>query len=47
MANECAAVFLRISGAMCLLTFNFASSRTKCFLAFTQKYLAQFRVSIL
>ena len=29
---------LRISGAMCSLTFNFASARIKCFLAFTQKY---------
>ena len=41
------AVFLRISGAICLLTFNFASARTKCFLAFTRKYLLQFRVSML
>ena len=36
-----------ISGAMCLLTFNFASARIKCVLAFTRKYLPQFRVSIL
>ena len=34
-------------GAMCLLKFNFASARVKCFLAFTRKYLPQFRVSIL
>ena len=44
---HCAAGFLRISGAMCSLTFNFASARIKCFLAFTRKYLPQFRVSIL
>ena len=36
----------RISGAMCSLTCNFASARVKCFLAFTQKYLPQFLVSI-
>ena len=28
-------------------TFNFASARIKCYLAFTQKYLQQFCVSIL
>ena len=45
---NCAAGFLRISGAMCSLTFNFASARIKCFLAFTRKYLPQsVRVSIL
>ena len=44
---NCAAGFLRISGAMCSLIFNFASARIKCFLAFTRKYLPQFRVSIL
>ena len=44
---HCAAGFLRISGAMCLLKFNFASARVKCFLAFTRKYLPQSRVSIL
>ena len=38
---HCAAGFLRISGAMCSLTFNFASARIKCFLAFTRKYLPQ------
>ena len=43
---HCAAGFLRISGAMCSLTCNFASARVKCFLAFTQKYLPQFLVSI-
>ena len=32
---------------MCSLTFNFASARTKCFLASTRKYLPQFHVSIL
>ena len=42
---HCAAGFLRICGAMCSLTFNFASARIKCFLAFTRKYLPQFRVS--
>ena len=44
---HCAAGFLRISGAMCLLKFDFASARVKCFLAFTRKYLPQFHVSIL
>ena len=44
---NCAAGFFRISGAMCSLTFNFASARIKCFLAFTWKYLPQFCVSIL
>ena len=44
---HCAAEFLRTSGAMCLLTVNFASARIKCFLASTRKYLPQFRVSIL
>ena len=39
--------FLRISGAMCSLTFNFASARIKFFPASTRKYLPQFRVSIL
>ena len=41
----CCRVFLRISGAMCSLTFNFASPRIKSFLAFTRKYLPQFCVS--
>ena len=44
---HCAAGFLRISGAMCSLTFYFASARIRRFLAFTRKYLLQFRVSIL
>ena len=43
---HCAAGFLRISGAMCSLKFNFASARIKYFLAVTRKYLPQFRVSI-
>ena len=43
----CAAVFLRIIGAISLLTFNFASARTKCFLVSTRKYLPQIRLSIL
>ena len=47
LAVLCAAGFLRISGAMCSLTFNFASARIKCFLSFIRKYLPQFRVSIL
>ena len=38
---------MRVSGAMCSLTFNYASVRKKCFLAFTRKHLPQFRVSIL
>ena len=41
-----AAEFLRISGAMYSLTFNFASARIEYFLAFTRKYLPQFRVSV-
>ena len=44
---HCAAGFLRISGAMCSFTFNFASATIKCFPAFTRKCLPQFRVSIL
>ena len=39
---DCAPGFLRISGAMCSLTVNFASTRIKCFLAFAQKYLPQY-----
>ena len=44
---HCAAGFLRITSTTCSLTFNFSSARIKCFLAFTRKYLPQFRVSIL
>ena len=43
LAVLCAAVLLRISGAMCSLTLN----TIKCFLAFTRNYLPQFCVSIL
>ena len=38
---HCPPGFLRIGGAMCSLTVNFASTRIKCFLAFSRKYLPQ------